>query len=154
MSERKIKYLLYTKNPQEFTVDEFLNRGAVGAGWNDLLREMFERMFALGWNGELLQVKEKFGGLRVHLGQNPDGQHINDLVWDLTNEYERRSLIICERCGGFPAGWRGGGAGKGGRDRPRSGPWRRGRTGGGRRPARPIRECPIKCSLGYTYRKS
>lgn len=103
MSERKIKYLLYTKNPQEFTVDEFLNRGAVGAGWNDLLREMFERMFALGWNGELLQVKEKFGGLRVHLGQNPDGQHINDLLWDLTNEYERRSLTICERCGGFPA---------------------------------------------------
>lgn len=103
MTERKIKYLLYPKNPQEFTVDEFLNRGPVGTGWNDLLREMFEKMFEMGWDGELLQVKEKFGGLRVHLGRNPDGQPITDLLWDLTRAYEQRSLTICERCGGFPA---------------------------------------------------
>lgn len=103
MPERKIKYLLYPKNPQEYTIDEFLKRGVVGPGWDDLLREMFERMFALGWDGGLLQVKQKFGGLRVHLAGYPDGQPITDLLWDLATEYEKRSLTICEVCGGFPA---------------------------------------------------
>lgn len=103
MTERKIKYLLYVKNPQEFTVDEFLSRGTVGAGWNDLLREMFDKMFDLGWSGELMQVKEKFGGLRVHLASNPDDHLIHDTLWNLVTEYERRSNTICEICGGFPA---------------------------------------------------
>lgn len=113
MTNYKIKYDLYTtRNPQEFTLEEFLKKETVGPGWNDLLREMFDRLFTQGWNGDLLQVKEKFGGLRVYLAHNFDDNHLARLLLDLVKEYENRSLTICELCGGFPAtvriyqGWR------------------------------------------------
>ena len=102
MTEHQIKYLLYPANPREYTIDEFLNQGTVNAGWTDLLRELFEKLFALGWNGRVLQIKEKFGGLRVHLDHNQDDQPTAQ-IWDLIKEYEKRSLTICESCGGFPA---------------------------------------------------
>lgn len=36
-------------------------------GWEKLIRKMFEQLFDIGWDGRVLQIKEKFGLLRVYL---------------------------------------------------------------------------------------
>ena len=65
----------------------------VGAGWKDLVVKMFEDLFELGWNGELHQIKEKFGALRVYIG---DGTHA---MFERIHEAEKASHEICEVCG-------------------------------------------------------
>jgi hypothetical protein len=39
------------------TVDQFLQLNTVGAGWTDLLLELFEKLFDLGWDGKVQQCK-------------------------------------------------------------------------------------------------
>ncbi len=97
MTDKVITYLEYPANPVTYSVEKFLQSGYVGVGWNDLLTEMFEKLFQAGWDGRLLQLKQKFGTLRVYLYQS------SDTLWDITNEYENRSSFVCEDCGGVPA---------------------------------------------------
>jgi hypothetical protein len=45
----------------------------------------------------VLQVKQKFGSLRFYVSGAPDE------IFDLVDEYERKSESICEHCGNTPA---------------------------------------------------
>lgn len=81
-------------------------RGAssdVGKGWWPILADLFNRLRAAGWNGDVSQIKEKFGRLRVYLCEaNKD--------WDrLVDEAELKSHWTCEDCGcpgkRRPTGW-------------------------------------------------
>jgi hypothetical protein len=65
----------------------------VGSGWSALLEQLVNDLFALGWNGEVLQCKEKFGGLRFYTGAVTDEMH------DVINRAEYKSYTICEECG-------------------------------------------------------
>lgn len=99
--DRKV-FVGFSPRVREFTVAEFLQSKRVGSGWNDLLLQMFERLFALGWDGKLSDCKEKFGTLRFHFSVDRS-QHIDSLLWDTVQDYEQRSAAICEFCGNFPA---------------------------------------------------
>lgn len=70
----------------------------VRPGWYNLLQELFEKLFARGWDGQLTQVKEKFGELRVYLRSVPDNQFKQE-IRDLLCEYSVRSTQVCEICG-------------------------------------------------------
>lgn len=65
----------------------------VGAGWSDLIETLVLNLFALGWNGVVLQVKEKFGGLRFYVGSASDAVHAR------IADAEKESTKICEECG-------------------------------------------------------
>ena len=76
--------------------DRELARRSVGAGWSQLIDELFDFIDAndsKGWR--VVQVKEKFGQLRVY----SYGQQDADELWDFTNELKSRSATLCERCG-------------------------------------------------------
>lgn len=69
-------------------------------GWKDLLWELCEKIEKelnenpeLKENFEVLQVKEKFGGLRFYI---IDG---NDNINDSIDEAEEKSYTVCEVCG-------------------------------------------------------
>lgn len=64
---------------------------AVGPGWADLIKECFEvcRRHAI----IVLQVKEKYGGLRFYIGAAPMWIH------EFIHEMEELSYLICEECG-------------------------------------------------------
>ena len=66
---------------------------AVGNGWYGIIRELIEKSIAAGWDKQICQVKEKFGGLRFYINSAPDGVH------KLIREAENKSLEICEICG-------------------------------------------------------
>lgn len=69
------------------------NAGHVGAGWLPLVEELIVELKGLGWDGDLGQIKEKFGGLRFYVGAASDEMH------DLITQAELKSFRTCEQCG-------------------------------------------------------
>lgn len=66
---------------------------SVGQGWASLVGRLFDDLISLGWNGELFQVKEKFGGLRWYTGALTQAQH------DRVVQAGRESYQTCDQCG-------------------------------------------------------
>jgi len=75
----------------------------VGPGWGHLVCRLIRDLFALGWDGELHQIKEKFGGLRFYIGAGTDE------IFDRIHKAESESYKICYQCGEpgkeRPSGW-------------------------------------------------
>lgn len=64
-------------------------------GWKNLLDGLFVKLITLDpmRTVRVLQIKEKFGGLRFYV------HGANKQVHDLISEYESESYKICEECG-------------------------------------------------------
>ena len=73
------------------TLEDVTNQ--VGFGWNTLVKELIAELFDLGWDGNLYQIKEKFGGLRFYIGAGSDAIH------DTIQAAEDRSYRTCEVTG-------------------------------------------------------
>jgi len=65
----------------------------VGAGWRPLVEKLVDDIIAIDQEVEVLQVKEKFGGLRFYVGG------ASEEVYALIGKAEEESFKICERCG-------------------------------------------------------
>lgn len=73
---------------------------AVGDGWAPLVERLLVAAQERGFtreNFEVIQVKQKFGGLRFYV-RGGDAS-----FGELLAEAEKESFTICERCGGQPA---------------------------------------------------
>jgi hypothetical protein len=66
---------------------------AVREGWFQLIKDLIVDLIELGWNKEVCQVKEKFGGLRFYIN---DG---TDEMYDRIHKAETESCTICEITG-------------------------------------------------------
>jgi hypothetical protein len=66
---------------------------SVGDGWLDLIDQLINDLEAAGEMPEIVQIKEKFGGLRFYVQGANEDQH------NLINEAENTSLETCEECG-------------------------------------------------------
>ena len=68
-----------------------------GAGWHPLIVELLDELQAISdkedFDLEVLQVKEKFGELRVYVNYE------TDVITELIDKYSKRSRITCEVCG-------------------------------------------------------
>jgi hypothetical protein len=62
-------------------------------GWYPLIQELIEDLIKLGWNRQVCQVKEKFGGLRFYI--NEGSKEIHDRI----SKAEADSYTICEETG-------------------------------------------------------
>ena len=78
-------------NPREVTRDEI--KSFVGPGWGKLIDELLDDLKLLDWDGNVHQVKEKFGGLRFYIGSGSPEVH------ERIEQAERDSESICEDCG-------------------------------------------------------
>lgn len=65
----------------------------VGPGWHYIVEDCVEKIESRG--GFILQIKEKFGGLRIY---SSGGDF--DAIDTITREAERSAAITCEQCGG------------------------------------------------------
>ena len=76
---------------------------AIGPGWYGIVKDLIEKAIAAGWDRQICQVKEKFGGLRFYINGAPEE------VWALIREAEEKSYEVCEECGEpgelRPTGW-------------------------------------------------
>ena len=62
-------------------------------GWLPLIRELCEKLKEAGFNGNVVQVKEKFRGLRYSADGTTEEQD------KIIREYTSKSYTICEVCG-------------------------------------------------------
>jgi hypothetical protein len=76
---------------KDVTADELAAQ--VGPGWCGIVHRLVADLLELGWDGEVFQVKEKFGGLRFY---------IRDSTPAMSNRIfmaEGQSYRTCEQCG-------------------------------------------------------
>lgn len=66
---------------------------SIGPGWLPLVKNLIKVLVATGWNREVLQIKEKFGGLRFYVTCTTEEQARIILA------AERESQVTCENCG-------------------------------------------------------
>jgi hypothetical protein len=64
-----------------------------GKGWEDLIHKLVLDLIALGWDKQVMQSKEKFGGLRFYIGGATDAVH------NRVAQAEEESFTICQQCG-------------------------------------------------------
>lgn len=67
--------------------------GYVGPGWKPLLEKCFADLKQAGWVGKILQIKEKFGSLRLYVTG-----HTAEMS-EIISHYEEASRTTCEECG-------------------------------------------------------
>jgi hypothetical protein len=76
---------------------------SVGPGWANLVKEVFSSKERFGNPVKIIQVKEKFGGLRIYT------DYVHNELDEVIREVEDKSYRTCETCGspGAPrkAGW-------------------------------------------------
>jgi hypothetical protein len=65
----------------------------VGPGWNDIIYDLNKKLEAEKPDYKILQIKEKFAGLRFYTDELPYP------AWDAIKEAEKRSFGTCEECG-------------------------------------------------------
>lgn len=80
------------RNPPTEVNVEFL-QGFVRAGWAPIIERLVTDLEALGWDGKVYQVKEKFGGLRFYIG---DG---SEEIYKRIDQASDESFKTCEVCG-------------------------------------------------------
>jgi hypothetical protein len=75
--------------------DPIKSRGffSVGNGWLGIIKTLIEDLIQLGWDKQICQVKEKFGGLRFYINSGSDEIHKR------ITEAESKSHEVCEKCG-------------------------------------------------------
>lgn len=67
----------------------------VGDGWDSIIFDLHEKLLAADPTFSYIQIKEKFGGLRVYLTDESSPE-----VKALLREAEQRARVTCESCGG------------------------------------------------------
>ncbi len=84
---------------RKLTTEQWL--ACVGAGWHAIVRPLIEKAEVEG--AEIVQIKEKFAGLRFYVHGASDELHA------MIESAERQSVKTCEDCGvpgkPRPGGW-------------------------------------------------
>lgn len=74
----------------KITSSDFL---AVGEGWFPLIKRLIEDLINLGWNKEIVDIKEKFGTIRFYINEG------NDKIFNRIIDAEVESSKVCEISG-------------------------------------------------------
>lgn len=88
MSPKNYPFFLASYYPPGYSLEQGLD--SVGPGWKPLVEEIFNNKPD---NVLVVQVKEKFGALRVY------HEPYNEAFQELINAQEKKSLSMCEVCG-------------------------------------------------------
>lgn len=73
--------------------NDYLAERWTGPGWNKIILDCDREMSAVDPEYTILQIKEKFGGLRYYVSTS------SEELWDIESKYEALSFTICELCG-------------------------------------------------------
>lgn len=68
-----------------------------GYGWAELINKCHEKLVSFDPTYKVVQVKEKFGGLRYYF--NPSNPVHTRAMHDMISQFERNSYSVCEVCG-------------------------------------------------------
>jgi hypothetical protein len=64
-----------------------------GQGWVGIITKLTEDLIAMGWDRELLQIKEKFGSMRYYIDAGTPE------MYSRIRQAEEQTAKTCENCG-------------------------------------------------------
>ena len=71
-----------------------------GKGWDTLIDAAVIELAAVGVKScHWLQIKEKFGGLRLYFSTKHLPDDVATVAHKISDGYERQAAVTCERCG-------------------------------------------------------
>jgi hypothetical protein len=73
--------------------------GTVGAGWVPILARLATDLSAMGWDGSVSQIKEKFGSLRFYANAVGVPDELHEAFSERIIKAELESQTTCETCG-------------------------------------------------------
>jgi|DEB19_MinimDraft_3_1074340.scaffolds.fasta_scaffold07083_3 hypothetical protein len=69
-------------------------------GWHAIIEECHQKLLQIDPNYKILQIKEKFGGLRYYFAPSESlDKSLVDEMQKIAYSYEDRSWKVCEICG-------------------------------------------------------
>jgi hypothetical protein len=68
-------------------------KACVEPGWWSLIDRTLKKISVMGWDGEIFDVKEKFGQLDITIG------HASEEIHAVLSDAWKESATICEMCG-------------------------------------------------------
>ncbi len=75
-------------------------RDNVGPGWQSLIEQVHKDLSAVAPGYQILQIKEKFGGLRYYVAlPNTITEAQSNAAHSIVSIAESASLTLCEECG-------------------------------------------------------
>jgi hypothetical protein len=80
-------------------------RSYVGRGWHGLVKELIEDLIKIGWDREVLQIKEKLGTLRFHIKDRRPEYLVRI---EAAGEHSGETCELCGKAGGVrvsQSGW-------------------------------------------------
>lgn len=80
----------FYKDKPPITNSDFFS---ISDGWLKLTKDLIDDLIKLGWNKEVCQVKEKFGGLRFYINEG------SKEIFQRIQDAEKLSSKTCETCG-------------------------------------------------------
>jgi hypothetical protein len=83
--------IFYGYNEKEISLDEVLLH--IPNGWHQIVTKLIQDLEAMGWDGKLIQIKEKFGGLRFY------AKYETYSLQKRISETEEESYATCQKCG-------------------------------------------------------
>jgi hypothetical protein len=102
MTESEIVELAWYDRMEKEYPDLFTVHPECGAGWEGLLREVFDVVKVQITDPaqfRLLQIKEKFGGLRFYYGLDDVSDEAHEAIRNAVNAAEEKSARTCELTG-------------------------------------------------------
>ena len=87
--DNQLYFVGFNKLPT--TLDVVLNQ--VPNSWRSIVENLINDLFECGWNGEIMQIKEKFGGLRFYISEGSES------IFELIDNAENYTEEICIICG-------------------------------------------------------
>jgi len=71
----------------------------ISEGWFPLVKNLIDELIAIGWDKNVTQVKEKFGGLRFYIEIPTESPVEPKDIYKIISKYEKLSYYTCEKCG-------------------------------------------------------
>lgn len=81
---------VYNHLGREINLEDMLE---IGEGWKPILRNLYDQLVDLGWDRVVLQIKQKFAGLRFYV------YSLNDEQRELVDKAVALCDVTCETCG-------------------------------------------------------
>lgn len=98
------EYFAWRKKVTKFLDDNNINQPPcgfdIGEGWTEVVLAALSAMKEAGWEGDLIQVKQKFCQLRLYYdwSSKPD-EELRKKVDEIVRKAARDCDVLCEFCG-------------------------------------------------------
>lgn len=94
MSDKENKlHIIHAYGGKRFSLTVKDIKDRVPEGWDLVMESLIHDLLEMGWDGQIIDVKEKYGTLRFYTGPLTDKMH------ERVRQAEHQTAYVCAKCG-------------------------------------------------------